>query len=372
VKLAIAEAIGRDPASILVHTTLAGGGFGRRAFADWAAQAAVIASHIGRPVQLIWSRESDMTQGYYRPQTSIAMRGATTAGKVVALDAHVVGQPISVTMGSTFEAFMSAVPGPFRGTMAKSLASVMGSNTVPDMFATEGLADLDYAIGALRIAYTPVTTKVPVCWWRAVGHGFNAFALESFLDELARGAGVDTIELRRRMLPEGGRGRRVMDAVAKLARWPERATANVGRGFARHESFGSDVAQVAEVIVEDGRIRVKRVFVAVECGTIVNPDVVRAQIEGAIVFGLSAALAQEVTLKDGRVQQTNFDTYPLLRMNECPEIVVELLPSDAPPGGIGEPGLPPIAAAVANAIFDATGVRLRRLPLQRAWTEATR
>ncbi|MEZ4360415.1 MAG: molybdopterin cofactor-binding domain-containing protein [Kofleriaceae bacterium] len=367
----IADAIGVDRDDILVHTTLSGGGFGRRGVADFAAQAAMIARRVQRPVQMIWSRESDMTQGFYRPQTTARLRGGLDAqGRVTALDSQTIGQPIIVDQGLGLRAaFPSALPKALGRVLSNSALAMFGSGMISEPFATEGVRDTPYRIPNLRVELTPVSTGIPVSFWRSVGHSFNAFAVESFLDELAHLGKRDPLEVRRALLPEGSRPRRVLEAVAALARWGEPAAPGRGRGLARHSSFDSEVAEVAEVEVIDGRIRVHRVFCVIDCGTAVNPDVIRAQLEGAIIFGLSAALDQQITFVDGEVQQKNFDTFPPLRCHECPEIIVQILESDEAPTGVGEPGLPPLAPAVANAIFAATGRRLRRMPLQLAWNE---
>lgn len=367
----VSDALGVALDDVLVHTTYLGGGFGRRGFADWAAQAALIAKKLDRPVQMIWSRESDMTQAFYRPQAAAHVKGAVTSdgARVRALSAHVLSQSIVLEGAETARAVMPGVPRAIQAMVIDSLLGLLGSNTVADMFATEGLAETPYKMDAIKVAFTPVRTGLPVCSWRSVGNSINGFVIESFIDELARAGGQDPIELRRRMLPADSRARRALDAVAKLAGWPTRRP-GAGRGVARHYCFESEVAEICDVEIVDGRIRVKKVWAAVDCGIVINPDIVRAQVEGAILYGLSAALDQEITLKNGVVQQTNFDSFPALRMHECPEIVVQILDVDRAPTGIGEPGLPPIAPAVANAIFDLTGVRLRRLPLQQEWDRA--
>jgi isoquinoline 1-oxidoreductase subunit beta len=370
----VGDALGIAPSDVLVHTTYAGGGFGRRYFADWAAQAALIARHVKRPVQMIWSRESDMTQGFYRPQASVFVRGVMSEDgkKPTALSAHVIGQSIALQGDVAMRGMIPGVPNGIRKVMVDALLGMIGSNTVPDLFAVEGLANTPYAIENLDVEFTPVRTGLPVSSWRSVGNALNAFAVESFVDELARATRQDPLEVRRRMVPPGSRPRRALDAVAALAKWGGARRPGVGRGLARHFCFDSEVAQVADVEILNGRIRVRRVYAVVDCGIAINPDVVRAQVEGAIIFGLSAALDQEITLREGVVQQTNFDTFPVLRLHECPEIIVEILTSDRAPSGAGEPGVPPIAPAVANAVCDLTGVRLRRLPLQRSWEAAQR
>lgn len=366
----VSHALGGKPDQVLVHTTLSGGGFGRRAVADFATQAALIAKQVGRPVKLVWSRESDMTQGFYRPQSQVTLRGGLDhAGKVTALDARCVGQSITLSSGEALGAVIPGIPHALQGVVVSSLLAMFASNSVGDLFSTEGIKDSPYQVPNFRVDYTPVETKLPVATWRSVGHAFNGFAIESFVDELAHAAGQDPLAFRRAMLKPGSRQARVLDALAKLSGWGTPLPQGRARGLARHQSFDTEVGEVAEVELVGGRIKVRRVYCVVDCGIAVNPSIVRAQMEGAIIFGLSAALDQEITLVDGKVTQTNFDTFPALRMFEAPEIIVEILDSDHDPSGVGEPGLPPIAAAVANAMFALTGVRLRRMPLQRAWNE---
>jgi isoquinoline 1-oxidoreductase beta subunit len=365
----VADAIGGDAEQVVVHTTLAGGGFGRRVVADFATQAALIAKQVGRPVKLIWSRESDMTQGSYRPISMVRMQGGLSAeGQLSALSAHCISQSITLSSGPVFNA---ALPGPkaMRGVVVDSLLAMFATNSMGDLFATEGIKDTPYQIPNLRVDFTPVRTKLPVATWRSVGHSFNGFAVESFIDELAHAAGQDPLGFRQKLIAPGSRQRRVLDALATLSTWSSPAPKGIGRGLARHQSFETEVGEVAEVEIVDGRIKVRRVYCVVDCGIAVNPNIVRAQMEGAIIFGLSAALDQEITVADGVIQQRNFDAFPPLRMFEAPEITVQILDSDHHPTGVGEPGLPPIAAAVANAIFALTGTRLRRMPLQHAWNE---
>jgi isoquinoline 1-oxidoreductase subunit beta len=370
VQEAVADAIGGSAGDVEVHTTYAGGGFGRRLVADYAVEAAQISRRVKRPVQLVWSRESDTRQGYYRPAAVSKLRGAAKDGRATALSIRSLSQPVTkYQLEGSRGGQPSWVPALFRHISARASMAVFASNTLVDLFALEGASDTPYRIPNLRADYTPIDTAMPVGFWRSVGHSFNAFAMESFVDELAHAAGRDPYQFRREMLAPGSRELRVLDAAAALAGWERPAQGGFARGLARHTSFGTEVAQVAEVGVEGGRIRVKRVFCVVDCGLAVNPDLVAAQMESGIIFGMSAALDQEITLEDGVVQQGNFDDYPALRMHECPEIVVEVQDSAPLPTGAGEPGLPPIAPAIANGLFAATGVRLRRMPMQRAWDQ---
>lgn len=368
----IADALGVDPDDVLVHTTYCGGGFGRRLLGDVAVQAALIAKRVERPVQLIWSRESDTRQGFYRPAATAFLRGAVDGNRATALHYHSLSQPISLDQfESTRGGQPTWLPAFARNLTAKSMMALFASNTNIDWFATEGASDTPYRIANRRFEYTPITTRMPVGFWRSVGHSFNSFFIEGFVDELAHAAGADPYEFRRQMLADKSREQRVLDAVAALSGWStDRAATGFARGIARQTSFGTEVAEVVEAGVVDGRIRVTRVWCAIDCGVAVNPDVIASQMEGGVIFGLSAALDQEITMVDGVVQQGNYDDFPALRMFECPEITVKVIDSDAEPTGVGEPGLPPVAPAVANAVFAATGVRLRRMPLQRAWDEA--
>jgi len=244
-----------------------------------------------------------------------------------------------------------------------AFAAMMIQNGV-DVASVEGAADLLYGIPHLQVDLHTTRNSVPVLWWRSVGHSHNGFAVEAFFDEVAHAGGKDPVELRRALLVNQPRMRGVLDLVAEKANWGKPVPAGRGRGIATHFSFDSYVAQVAEVSVDkNGAVRVHRVVCAVDCGRVVNPDTVKAQMEGGIIFGLTAALKDEITLDRGRVQQRNFHDYPMLRINEAPEIEVYIVPSTENPTGVGEPGVPPVAPAVANAIFAVTGKRVRKLPI---------
>jgi isoquinoline 1-oxidoreductase beta subunit len=290
VQEAVGAAVDVPASDVIVHTTFVGGGFGRRLLSDFAVEAATIAKRVGRPVKLIWSRESDMTQGYYRPAATVFVRGAVANGRVSALSYHGLSQPITLDSGDTLRGGQPGwIPGFLRGATSRSLMALAASNTAVDLFAAEGASDTPYRIPNLRVAFTPIETGMPVASWRSVGHSVNGFVIESAMDELARAAGQDPHAFRRAHLAPGSRELRVLDAVMKLASGTPVAPGHA-RGIARHTCFGSECAEVAEVTIVDGRIRVTRVWCAVECGIVVNPDIVRAQLEGAIIFGLSAAL----------------------------------------------------------------------------------
>jgi len=338
-----AHAAGVPPEKVVINTLWAGGSFGRRALAssDFVVEAVAIAKAHGKgvPVKLVWTREDDMKAGYYRPLYLHKVRAAVDAsGKLVAWHHHVVGQ--SILAGTFFE-------------------SVMVKNGI-DETSVEG-AHGGYDIPNLKVELTSMKTGVPVLWWRSVGHTHTAYAVEVMMDQLARAAGQDPVAFRLAHAKDD-RLKGVIRLAADKAGWGTPLPAGVTRGIAAHRSFNTYVAEVVELSLADGGIKVQRVVAAVDCGRIVNPDVVRAQVEGGVGFGLGAALHDAITLDKGTVEQANFDTYAPLRMSEMPKVEVHMVASDAAPTGIGEPGVPPLAPAVANAIFAATGRPVHRLP----------
>jgi len=341
---AAAQAAGLKPEQVKIHTTLLGGGFGRRAVFDghFVREAVQTSKAVKAPVKVIWSREDDIRGGFYRPLCYHTISaGLDPAGNPAAWQHRIVCQ--SFMIGTPFEA-------------------AMVKDGVDDT-AVEGAADLPYEIPNLLVDWQRVPGGVPTHFWRSVGHSHTAFVVESFLDELAHAAGKDPYEYRRALLVKHPRHKRVLEFAAEKAGWKKPLAP--GRGLAIHESFGSFVAQVAEVSVsKEGKLRVHRVVCAIDCGPVVNPDTVRAQMEGGIVFGLTAVLYGEITFEKGRVRQRNFHDYQMLRMNEMPEVEVHIVPSTEKMGGVGEPGVPPVAPAVANAIFTLTRKRIRRLPIR--------
>ena len=333
------------PAKVKINTMLLGGGFGRRFAPDFTIDATLLSKISGKPVKLIYSREDDMAAGFYRP--------ASVAKFEAALDAK--GQPTMLKCGVGSPSIMAA-----SGFMK------IPDNGV-DSFAMEGIADHPYDIANQRLAYGRSEPGPQVWFWRSVGHSQNIFFIESFIDELAAAAKADPFEYRRALLGKQPRYKGVLELAAQKAGWGSPLPKGVFRGIAVAQSFGSYVAEVAEVSIgADGTPRVHRVVAAVDCGMTVNPQTIERQIEGAIVYGLSAALYGRIGFKDGRVEQGNFNDYPVLRMNEMPKVEVHIVQSSEKPGGIGEPGTPPIAPSVANAIFAATGKRLRHLPFDTA------
>jgi isoquinoline 1-oxidoreductase beta subunit len=346
---AIAGVLGIEPEQVRIHMLYAGGSFGRRANpqSDYLLEAVHIAKALppGTPVKLIWSREDDMRAGYYRPLFLHRLRaGLDGKGHPVGWEQRIVGQ--SIMAGTSFE-------------------SMMVKEGV-DETSVEGAANLPYALEHIRVDLHSPKLPVPVQWWRSVGSTHTAFAVECFIDELAEAAGQDPVAFRRERLAGHPRHLGVLNLAVEKAGWGEAMGRNRGRGVAVHESFNTYVAQVAEVTVRRGTIHVDRVVIAVDCGIPINPDVIEAQMQGGMGFGLAAALAGELTFKDGRVEQSNFHDYPLLRIDQMPEVEVYIVPSTEPPTGVGESATPVIAPAVANAVYAATGQRLRRLPLRLA------
>ena len=340
---AAARVAGLKPEQVKIHTPFLGGGFGRRANpqSDFVAEAVGVARMVKKAVKVIWTREDDMKGGYYRPMWHDRIAaGLDDRGNLIAWQHTIVGQ--SILSGTPFDPKKEVDP-----------ASVEGAGNIP------------YEIPNISVALHSPQIGIPVLWWRSVGHSHTAFVVESFIDEVAYAAGKDPYELRRKLLTKHSRHLDVLQLAAEKAGWGNPLSKGHGRGMAVHESFGSFVAQVAEVSVNpSGTLRVHKVVCAIDCGRIVNPDTIKAQMESGIVFGLSAALHGEITFQNGRVKQSNFDDYPILRMNEMPAVEVHIVSSKEKPGGVGEPGVPPIAPAVCNAIFAATNKRLRRLPIR--------
>ncbi|HEX6260166.1 MAG TPA: xanthine dehydrogenase family protein molybdopterin-binding subunit [Woeseiaceae bacterium] len=343
----VGAALGISAEQVKINTLYAGGSFGRRAnpHSDYVVEAAHIAkAKKGTPVKLVWTREDDTRAGYFRPMYVHRIRGGLDAdGNPVAWEQRVVGQ--SILAGTPFEEF--------------------GVKDGVDASSVEGASTLPYRIPNLRVDLHTVDVGVPVQWWRSVGHTHTAYSTETFIDELAAAAGRDPVEFRTSLLRDHPRHLGALKLAAEKANWGSELPEGRARGIAVHESFSSFVAQVAEVTLQrDGGFRVERVVCAVDCGIAVNPDVIVAQMESGIGFGLSPLLMSEITLDDGKVVQSNFHDYEVLRIDQMPEIEVHIVPSAEPPTGVGEPGTPPIAPAVANALFAATGKPYHRLPLR--------
>ena len=342
-----AQVAGVSPARVKVNVTLLGGGFGRRLEVDYVAQAVRVAMDCaGAPVQLLWPREEDQAHDFYRPMQVAMLRGVVdNAGHASSLRIKSAGDAITPRW------------------LARGAPALSAPMDTPDKTTSEGLFDLPYGFANQKMEHVATRMGVPVGFWRSVGHSHNAFFSESFIDELAAEVKQDPVEFRRSLLARAPRHLAVLNLAAAKSGWGSKLAAGRARGVALHESFGSIVAQVAEVSLEAGVPRVHLVTCAIDCGTVVNPTIVAQQMESSVVFALTAALYGRIDIVSGVVQQTNFPTYPLVRMAQAPQVDTWLVESEVAPTGVGEPGVPPLAPAVANAVFWLTGKRLRSLPL---------
>ena len=343
VQTTAAEYLGISEKNVTVHVTLLGGGFGRRLFADFVTDAVEISQKMGKPVMMLWTREEDMAHDFFRPTSIHKLSAAITKKKQAKSWSHRVIAP-SISAQLSPETFS-------KGELDRS--------------AVNGASNLPYKIPNIHVDYVMTNTKVPVGWWRSVYNSQNGFANEGFLDELAHIAGEDPYQFRVKLLKNSPRHLGVLDLAAKKAGWGTKLGKGRGRGIAVHESFGSWAAHVAEVTVGiNGNFTIDRVVAAIDCGLAVHPDGIRMQMESGIVYGLTSTLKGEITIKKGAVEQSNFHEFELLQIDETPEMEIHIVDSSEPPGGAGEPGLPPVAPAVANAIFHATGIRIRKLPIR--------
>ncbi|WP_046868188.1 xanthine dehydrogenase family protein molybdopterin-binding subunit [Microvirga massiliensis] len=351
VQAAAAKAAGLPLDKVVVHNYLIGGGFGRRLEADYVVRAIQIAQHVDGPVKVVWTREEDIQHDMYRPYwLDRISAGLDEKGMPVAWSNRFAGSSV----------------------LARWAPPTFNNGLDPDTI--EGAIDLVYDLPNLHVEYVRVEPPgIPTAFWRSVGPSHNVFVTESFMDELAAAAKQDPVAYRLALLGKTPRARAVLELAAQKADWEQPLPERVGRGVSLQHVFATYMAHVAEVeVAKDGVVRVRRVVCAVDCGTVVNPDTVRAQIQSAVMFGITAALHGEITVKDGRVEQSNFDTYPILRMNEAPAVEVHIVPSSEPPGGMGEAGTSAIVPAVANAVFAATGKRLRKMPIDVAAQEGTK
>ncbi|MBN3505790.1 xanthine dehydrogenase family protein molybdopterin-binding subunit [Burkholderia cenocepacia] len=347
-QLVAARAAGVSREKVHIDIPLIGGGFGRRLESDFVGQAVTIAARTeGRPVQVIWAREDDIKHDFYRPQAIARLKARVENGRVTAIASRSAGQSI----------------------LAGELERLFGAPSLDiDRYTAEGLFDQPYEIEHEHIAHLVVDLPVPIGFWRSVGHSYTGFFLEGFLNDVAAAAKLDPLAMRRDLLKAHPRERKVLDIAAQTAGWgqplaPAADGAPRARGLALHNAFGSVVAQVVEVSLKDGKPRVHRVVCVADCGTVVNPGIVAQQMEGGIIFGLSAALYGQIQIKDGRVIQSNFPDYPVLKMAEAPAIEIHVVPSTAEPTGVGEIAVPPVAPAVAHAVAQLTGKSVRQLPM---------
>lgn len=339
-KSEVAKALGLSEDEVTVHITLMGGGFGRRLVSDFAVEAAEISKTSGRPIKLTWTRSEDMKGGYYRPPSMHVLKGSVTKeGKPFKFSHHVIAPSIS------------------QMRFNKNL-------TVEKSEIKEGTVNLEYQIPNLRITGTLIPTHVPISWWRAVYNTQNPFAVESFIDEMAHAAGKDPYLFRKEMLPADSRLTNVMNIAAEKSGWGKKLPAGKGMGIAISTGYGSYCAQVAEVTVTENKLKIDKYTAVIDCGIVVNPDTVEAQLEGAIAFALSAALKGEITIKNGGTEQSNFYDYEILTYDEMPIVEAHYVMNDYAVGGVGEVGMAACPPALCNAIFAATGKRVRKLPIK--------
>jgi isoquinoline 1-oxidoreductase beta subunit len=335
---------------VTVHNHLIGGGFGRRLEIDGVTRAVQIAMQVDGPVKVVWTREEDIQHDMYRPYWFDRFSaGLDAKGMPVAWSHRFAGSSV----------------------FARWLPPEFNNGLDPD--SVDGATDLAYALPNMRVEYLRVEPPgVPTAFWRSVGPSHTVFVTESFIDELAAAAKQDPVAYRRALLDKSPRAKAVLDLAAEKSGWGQPLPERVGRGVSLQTAFGTNMAQIAEVeVAKSGEVRVRRVVCAVDCGAAVNPDTIEAQIQGAVIFGITAALYGEITIGNGRVEQANFDTYQMLRINEAPAIEVHIVPSSESPGGMGEPGTSAIVPAVANAIFAATGKRLRKTPFDPSQLKST-
>ncbi len=339
---AVARFLGLKPAQVRVHVTYLGGGFGRRGEVDFVFRAVQAAKALGVPVQVLWSREEDMRKGVFRPATLVWMRSGLDAA----------GAPVGMQIK----------------TVNSSIRARIAPQTVQDGLdkgALEGFAETPYAFPARRVDYVMKNLAVPVGFWRSVANTYSGFAMETFLDELAQAAGRDPAQFRLALLTERPRHAAVLEQVARRAAWGTPLPAGHARGLALHQSFGSIVGEVAQVSLQGQEYRVHQVHCVVDCGLVINPDIVVAQMQSGIVYGMTAAQYGEINIESGGVRQGNFPAYPMVKLKQTPRIDVHVMRNEEPHGGVGEPGTPPIAPAIANALFALTGRRVRSLPLSK-------
>lgn len=343
----VSKITGVSKKNIEINITYMGGGFGRRAEMDWVQETAYLAKEMpGTPVQLVWTREEDMQNDTYRPPAMARMKGVVNAqGEILAWQQQ------------------NSIQSALRSSVRRNFP-IMTPSPSNDTNSSEGAINLAYDFKNSKMGFSLIENPIPVGFWRSVGHSINAFFVESFIDELAISSEKDSYDFRAALLHNSPRHKTVLDKVAELSNWNKTLPENHGRGIALHESFGSIVAQVVELSNLSGDIKVHKVYCVIDCGLTVHPDSIKAQMESGIVFGMTAAFLGEITISEGRVDQTNFPNYDMLRMRHMPEVITHIIESESSPGGVGEPGTPPIAPALCNAIYDATGQRIRKLPIK--------
>ena len=364
-RIAAARVTDYAPDQVTVHTTFIGGGFGRRLTQDYIGEVAEIAAKAKRPVKLIWTREDDVRHDNYRPAMLHRLRAGISQGRLVAWDQQIVGPDLLDRYVKNAAPAQYPWAPKFMYNMLGSVGLMAeGVLTPVDTSAYEGADEYPYAVENVTIRHNSHDAGIPVSYWRSVGHSHTAFAIESFMDEVAHSLGQDPYSFRMSLLKDDPRRAQVLRLAVERANWGQPLPAGRARGLALHRSFGTTVAEVVEASVELGEIRIHKVTCAVDCGRAVNPDVVRMQMESGIIFGLTAALYGRIDFRDGQVQQSNFHDYQLLRLDQTPEIDIILVPSDEDPSGVGEPGVPPSMPALGNALFALTGQRQRSMPFR--------
>lgn len=368
-QVAVAKATDVSLDEVHIHNQYLGGGFGRRLSQDFIAEAAEIAYKSGKTVKLVWSREDDMQNDLYRPASLHRMRATLDQNGQLSGWDHLIVCPSIMDwyIWDAAPAMFPWAPKMMYSTLAKTGLMTQGTPMTPaDRSPYEGAEDLAYAIPSLSVRHAKADAGIPVSYWRSVGHSHNGFVTEAFMDELAHAAGKDVYEFKRDYLKSSPRLQHVLNVAAQKGAWGKPSAEGRFQGIAAHKSFGSYVAELVELSVEGGRIQVHKVTCVIDCGVIVNPDIVRMQMESCIAFGITAALYGEIDLEDGKIKQSNFHDYQMLRMDQSPEIDVMMVDSQEAPTGVGEPGLPPLAPAMAGALFAATGKRFRSMPFRLA------
>lgn len=364
-RIAAARVTDLSPDDVTINTTFLGGGFGRRLTQDYIEEASAVAYRVKKPVKVIWSREEDTQHDLYRPAMLHRLSAGLAGNQLIGWHHQIVGpQLLDWYVRNAAPAQYPWAPKFMYGTLGKVGLLAEGIATPKDMSAIEGAIGYPYNVDNIDIRHTHTDPGVPVTFWRSVGYSHNGFAVETFMDELAHEAGEDPYQFRRNLLAGQPRHLEVLDRVVKVAGWNEPVPEGRARGIALFKSFGTFVAQIVEAGVENGAIRVYKVACAVDCGQVVNPRIVEDQIEGGIIFGLTAALYGEITFENGQVTQSNFHDYQLMRQYELPEVTVDIVESTVSPTGVGEPGVPPVIPALGNAMFALTGKRQRSLPLK--------
>ena len=352
-----AKATGLDEKNIKLNMTFLGGGFGRKSFNDWIEDGVIISNRLKRPVKLINSREDDTKHGFARPASKHKMSAVISGGSIKGWR-HVVISPDPLT-GNAANQYGASIP------ILKWATSIgIVKNKIRNHLVTDGAAHIPYNFENILVEASPFETDIPLGFWRAVFHSQNAFANECFIDELSSKLKIDPVMLRLDHLKNSSRSRKVIEDVANNSSWGSKLPVGHFQGFAYHHSFGTHVAQIAEISLHQNTIKVHNVKCSIDCGQTVNPMTIRAQVQGSIIFGMGATLNSEMTVKNGRVNESNYDDYPVVRFHEAPHIEVSIIKSHEKPGGVGEPGLPPIAPAIANAVFAASGKRIRKLPIK--------